>query len=55
MMKIGYCVMIWNRSDHGASEMNHHQLTKGWFSSKEGDVYLVDWKGVLYYKFLPEK
>ena len=30
--------------------------TKGWSSSKEGDVvYLVDWKGVLYYKFLPEK
>ena len=30
--------------------------TKGRSSSKEGDVvYLVDWKGVLYYKFLPEK
>ena len=24
-MKSGYCTIMWNRRDHGASDMNHHQ------------------------------
>jgi len=28
--------------------------TKGWSSPIEGDVYMWDWKGVLYYELLPE-
>ena len=24
-MKSGYCTIMWNRRDHGASEINHHQ------------------------------
>ena len=54
MVKSGYCNIMWNRRDHGASEMNHHQHTKGRFSPKEGDTMRVDWKGVLYYDLLLE-
>ena len=43
-----------NGTDHGASEMNHQQHTKGRFSPKEGDAMCVDWKGVLYYDLLLE-
>ena len=28
VMKSGYCTIMWNGRDHGASEMNHHQLHK---------------------------
>ena len=46
---------MWNGRDRGASEMNHHQHTKGQSSTKEGDVCIWwDWKGVLYYELLPE-
>jgi len=38
-IKSGYCTIMWNGRDCGASEMNHHQpYTKGLSSSKEGDV-----------------
>ena len=41
-MKSGYCTIMWNESDHGASKMNHHQPHKDQSSSKEGDVvYMV--------------
>ena len=47
-MKSGYFTITWNRRDHGASKMNHHQHTKGWTSSKEGDVvYMVGLEGSL--------
>ena len=54
MIKSGYYTTVCNGADHGVSEMNHHQHTKGWFSPKEGDAMCVDWKGVLYYDLLPE-
>ena len=53
-MKSGYYTTVFNETDHGASEMNHHQNTKGRFSPKEGDTMCVDWKGVLYYELLLE-
>ena len=53
-MKSGYYTTVFNGTDHGASEMNHHQNTKGRVSPKEGDTMCVDWKGVLYYELLLE-
>ena len=53
-MKSGYYTTMCNGTDYGASEMNHHQHTKGRFSLKEGDAMRVDWKGVLYYDLLLE-
>ena len=58
-MKSGYCTIMWNRRDHGASEMNHHQphqklvfIQRRWCCVC---VYLPwDWKGVLYYELLLE-
>ena len=44
-MRGEYCTITWNgreqrTGDHGTTA-NH---TKGWSSSKEGDVYMWDWK-----------
>ena len=55
-MKSGYCTMMWNRRDRGASEMNHHQPHQrpGLHPKK---VMLCIWwgqKGALYYELLPE-
>ena len=44
-MKSGYCTIMWNGRDRGASEMNH---TKGGSSSREGEVvYMVGLEGSL--------
>ena len=37
-MKSGYCTIIQNGRDHGASKMNHHQPQS---SSEEGDVVYI--------------
>ena len=39
--KNGYCTKVWNRRDHRASEMSHHQPHQSQSSSKEDDVYMV--------------
>ena len=45
-MKSGYFAIMWNGRYCGASEMNHHQHTKGHSSSKEGDVaYIMGFEG----------
>ena len=42
----GYCTIMWNGRDCGASEMNYHKPHQSWSSSKEGDVgYMVGLKG----------
>ena len=35
MMKTGYYTIMWNRRDHGASEMNYHVA--------EGSVWALAW------------
>ena len=37
-MKSGYYTIMWNKTDHGASKINHHHHTKVWSSFKESDV-----------------
>ena len=45
-MKNGYCTVMWNGRDLGASEVNHHQPYQRKSSSTEGGVvYVVGLKG----------
>ena len=46
-MKSGCWTIMWNGRDCGASKINHYQPhTKGWSSSREGDVvYIVELEG----------
>ena len=54
-MKSEYCTIMWNGRDCGARNIKHHQPCQSCSSSKESDiVYMVDWKGVLYYELLLE-
>ena len=44
---------MWNRRDHGASEMNYHKtIPKAGLHSKEGYVHIVELEGN--YELLPE-
>ena len=53
MMKSGYCTIMWNGRDHGASEMNYHKtIPKAGLHSKEGYVHIVELEGN--YELLPE-
>lgn len=40
----GYCTKVWNRRDHRASEMSHHQPHQGWSSCKAEVMYGVGLK-----------
>ena len=53
-MKSGYCTIMWNGRDRGASEMSHHQPHQDRSSKKVMLCIWWDWKGVLYYELLPE-
>ena len=41
-MKSGYCTIMWNGRDHGASKMNHHQPHQRVVFSQESDVCMVE-------------
>ena len=58
-MKSGYCTIVWNDRDCGASEMYHHQphqrpvfIHRSRCCGYAGICW--DWKGVLYYELLLE-
>ena len=55
-MKSGYCTIMWNRRDCGASEMIHHQPhQRPVFIPKKVMLCIWwDWKGALNYKLLTE-
>ena len=55
-MKSGYCTIMWNGRDRGASEMNHHQPTPKTGLRPKKVILCIwwDWKGILYYELLPE-
>ena len=55
-MKSGYCTIMWNGRDRGASEMNHHQPHRRpvFITKKVMLCIWWDWKGVLYDELLLE-
>jgi len=54
-VKSGYCTIVWNGRDRGASEMNCHQPHQRPVSVLRSNVCVWwDWKGVLYYELLLE-
>ena len=45
---------MWDRRDHGSSEVNHHQPHQKLIFIQRRWCVQCSWKGVLYYELLPE-